>query len=81
VADTKVWRQGNAVTVGLFLGLVATKFALGTLAYFWHIDDGAGFGEVLLMIAIMIAVQAQIIHRRALALQPTAPQHAALGPR
>lgn len=81
VADNRVWRQGNAVTVGLFLGLVATKFALGTLAYFWHIDDGAGFGEVLLMIAIMIAVQAQIIHRRALALQPTAPQHAALGPR
>ncbi len=84
VADNTVWRRGNALTVGLFLGLVATKFALGALAYVWHIDDGAGFGEVLLMIAIMIAVQAQIIHRRALPLQPSpaaATQHAAPGPR
>jgi hypothetical protein len=64
-ADGKVWRQGTALTVGLFLSLIAVKFALGTVAYFLHIDDGAGFGEVLIMIAIMIAVQAQLIHRRA----------------
>lgn len=73
-ADGRIWRQGTALTVGLFLGLIATKFALGTLAYLLHIDDGAGFGEVLLMIAIMIAVQAEIIRRRALALPtPTTP--------
>lgn len=65
VADGKVWRQGTAFTVSLFVGLIVIKFALGTLAYFWGIDDGAGFGEVLVMIAIMIAVQAQIIHGRA----------------
>lgn len=69
VADGKIWRQGTALTVGLFIGLIAVKFALGTLAYFLAIDDGAGFGEVLLMIAIMIAVQAQIVHLRALALE------------
>jgi type IV secretory pathway TrbD component len=45
----------------LFLGLVAVKFGLGVLAWFAHINDGAGFGEVL----IMIAVQAQIVYRRA----------------
>jgi len=70
VADGTVWRRGTALTVGLFLGLIAAKFALGTLAYFWHVDDGAGFGEVLVMIAVMIAVQAQIIHRRASTLRP-----------
>lgn len=71
VADGTVWRQGTALTVGLFLGLIAAKFALGTLAYVWQIDDGAGFGEVLVMIAVMIAVQAEIIHRRALPLRPS----------
>lgn len=71
VADGIVWRQGTVLTVSLFLGLIAVKFGLGTLAYVWHIDDGAGFGEVLLMIAIMIAVQAQIVCGRARTLQPT----------
>jgi hypothetical protein len=66
-ADTegRVFSQGTAVTVALFLGLVAVKFGLGVLAWFAHINDGAGFGEVLIMIAVMIAVQAQIVYRRA----------------
>ena len=64
----RVLRQGTRVTVALFVGLVATKFALGTLAYFWHINDGAGLGEVLVMIAVMIAVQAELVSRRAAAL-------------
>jgi len=64
-AEGRVFSQGTAVTVGLFLGLVAVKFGLGVLAWFAHINDGAGFGEVLIMIAIMIAVQAQIVYRRA----------------
>lgn len=63
--ESRTWRKGTALTVGLFLGMVAVKFGLGALAYVEGIDDGAGFGEVLLMIAIMIAVQAQIIHLRA----------------
>ena len=71
-ADGRLWRQGTALTVGLFLGLIAAKFALGTLAFVWAIDDGAGFGEVLIMIAVMIAVQAEIVRGRALALVPVA---------
>ncbi len=62
--DGRVVRKGNAVTITLFLGLIAAKFALGTLAYFAHVSDGAGFGEIMVMIAIMIAVQAEIVYRR-----------------
>ena len=69
-----VWSKGTALTVGLFLGLIAIKFALGVLAAIQNIDDGAGFGEVLVMIAIMIAVQAEIVHRRALALVRSSPR-------
>ncbi|MET1007438.1 MAG: hypothetical protein ABWX96_17945 [Propionibacteriaceae bacterium] len=72
--DGRVLRQGTRVTVALFVGLIATKFALGTLAYFWHVDDGAGLGEVLVMIAVMIAVQAELVSRRAAELRSrTAP--------
>ena len=68
-ADGRVLRQGTRVTVALFVGLIATKFALGTLASFWHVDDGAGLGEVLVMIAVMIAVQAELVARRAATLR------------
>jgi hypothetical protein len=68
-ADGRVWRRGTALTVGLFVGLIAVKFALGALAATTGVDDGAGFGEVLVMIAIMIAVQAELIWRRALRLR------------
>jgi hypothetical protein len=70
-ADGRAVRRGTRLTVGLFLGLVAAKFALGTLAYFWHVDDGAGLGEILVMIAVMIAVQAEIVYRRAQGIRPT----------
>ena len=64
-ADGHIWRRGTALTIGLFVALIATKFALGAFASVRGIDDGAGFGEVLVMIAVMIAVQAEIIWRRA----------------
>lgn len=78
-ADTqgRVFSQGTALTVGLFLGLVAVKFGLGVLAWFAHINDGAGFGEILIMIAIMIAVQAQIVYRRAESLAQAASRQRA----
>jgi len=60
--------KGTPLTIGLFLGLVAAKFAIGTACYFLHISDDGGFGEVLVMIAIMIAFQAEIVWRRAQAL-------------
>lgn len=68
-ADGRVVRRGNVLTIALFLGLIVAKFVLGTLAYFAHISDGAGFGEIMLMIAIMIAVQAEIVYRRGQALR------------
>ena len=79
---TKVWResdglvysQGTALTIGLFLGMVAVKFGLGAWAYFAGFSDDGGFGEVLLMIAVMVAVQAELMwHRgRALGARPSA---------
>src|ERR1700755_1351897 len=42
-ADGRVFAQGTATTIGLFVGLVAAKFALGTVAYFLHISDDGGF--------------------------------------
>ena len=69
-ADGHVYSQGTVLTISLFLGLVAAKFAIGTGAYFLHISDDGGFGEVLIMIAIMVAFQAELIWRRARALTP-----------
>ncbi|GAA1847542.1 hypothetical protein GCM10009836_28980 [Pseudonocardia ailaonensis] len=64
----RVYSQGTALTVGLFLALVLAKFGLGTYAYFAHISDDGGFGEVLIMIAVMVAFQAELIWHRARAL-------------
>jgi hypothetical protein len=61
----RVYSQGTPLTIGLFLGLVAAKFAIGTACYFLHISDDGGFGEILVMIAVMIAFQTEIIWRRA----------------
>ena len=61
----RVYSQGTAFTITLFLLLVLSKFAIGTAAYFLGVSDGGGFGEVLLMIALMVAFQAQIIWNRA----------------
>jgi hypothetical protein len=69
-ANGKIYSQGTVLTISLFLALVAAKFAIGTAAYFLHISDDSGFGEVLIMIAIMVAFQAELIWRRAQALRP-----------
>ena len=66
--DGRVYSQGTALTISLFLLLVLAKFAMGTAAYFLGLSDGGGFGEVLLMIALMVAFQAQIIWVRGRAL-------------
>jgi hypothetical protein len=63
-----VYSQGTALTIGLFLGLVAVKFAMGAAAYIAGISDDGGFGEILVMIAIMVAFQAELMWRRARAL-------------
>lgn len=71
--DGHVYSQGTPLTIGLFFGLVAAKVAMGTAAYFLHISDDGGFGEILLMIAVMVAFQAELIWRRARALSPATP--------
>ncbi len=68
--DGKVLRQGTTLTVSLFIALVAFKFALGAWASIEDIDDGAGFGEILVMMSIMIAVQAELVWRRAQVIAP-----------
>ena len=69
-SDAKVYSQGTWVTIGLFLLLVGSKWIYGAIQYFEPTVAGThgGFGEIMVMIAVMIAVQAEIIHRRALAL-------------
>ncbi|WP_312774986.1 hypothetical protein [Atlantibacter hermannii] len=64
VSDGKIYSQGNALTIGLFLGLVAFKCVLGTWLYFNHPQPHNGFGEIIVLIAIMVAVQAQIVWLR-----------------
>jgi hypothetical protein len=69
---TKVWAeaghvysQGTPLTITLFLALIACKFGLGAIAYVLDASDDGGVGEVLIMIAVMMAVQAELIWRRA----------------
>jgi hypothetical protein len=68
-ADGRIFKQGTKLTVGLFLVLIAIKFGLGTLSHFTGIDDGEGLGEVMVMMALMIAVQSQLMWVRAQAMQ------------
>lgn len=74
VEDGRVYSRGTALTIGLFLGLVAAKFAIGTACYFLGITDDGGFGEILVMIALMVAFQAEVVARRARALVASADQ-------
>ncbi len=62
--DGRVFSQGTPVTIGMFLLLVTGKFAWGTWEYLQNAHPHGGFGEVLLMIAAMVAMQAQIVWRR-----------------
>ncbi|MBM9469311.1 hypothetical protein [Nakamurella leprariae] len=76
---TKVWNEGGRVlsqgttfTISLFVLMVLAKVGLGTVAYFADISDSGGFGEILLMVALMMVFQAQIIWRRA---EPLGARH------
>jgi hypothetical protein len=64
-ADGRVLARGTVLTIALFVGLIAAKFGIGTYEYLAGVRDSAGFGEVLLMIGVMVAVQAQIVWIRA----------------
>jgi hypothetical protein len=68
-ADGRIYRQGTAVTVGLFLALIVAKFGLGAYCYLDHVHASGGFGEIMMMMAVMVALQAELIKRRAAALR------------
>jgi hypothetical protein len=44
---------------------------MGTWAYFEDVSDDGGFGEILLMISVMVAFQSELVWRRA---QPLGPR-------
>ena len=59
---------------------MASRFALGTVAYLTHAGDEGGFGEIMLRIAVMVAFQAELIWRRALPLGARASSGASEAP-
>lgn len=61
----RVYARGTPLTIGLFIGLVVMKFVIGTIVYLRAIHEDAGLGEIMVMIAIMIAFSAEIVWRRA----------------
>ena len=61
----RVYSRGTPLTIGLFIGLVVMKFAIGTIVYLRGIHEDAGVGEIMIMIAIMIAFYAEVVWRRA----------------
>ncbi|CAG9167892.1 hypothetical protein CURE108131_16850 [Cupriavidus respiraculi] len=73
--DGRLYSQGTPLTIALFLLLILAKFAAGTVEYLTGTSQHGGFGEVMLLIAIMVAFQAEIVWRRALALRGERPFH------
>ncbi len=63
--DGRYMRAGTMLTVGLFIIMLAVKIGLGLYAHLNGIEDGAGFAEILIVVATMVAVQAEIVFRRA----------------
>ena len=65
----RVMSRGGVLTVGLFVALLVIKIGIGVLAYMYGINDGSSFPQVMVIVAIMIAVQSVIVRRRADALR------------
>lgn len=80
VEQGRVWSRGTPLTIGLFIGLVVSKFALGAYQVVHGISSHGGFGEVMLMIAVMVAFQAELIWRRACALRARSAADVVTGP-
>jgi hypothetical protein len=75
-SDGRVFSQGTPVTAGLFLLLVGGKFALGAWQYLHQQHPHGGFGEVLVLIGLMVALQAEVVWRRASGLSAPLSPHA-----
>ena len=65
VENGRVYSQGTPLTIGLFLALILSKFVIGFVVVYRNVNDDAGMGEIMVMIAIMIAFYAQVLWRRA----------------
>ena len=65
----RIMSRGSVLTVGLFVALLVIKIGVGVIAYLNGIHDGSGFPQVMIIVAIMIAVQGLILNRRAGALR------------
>ncbi len=72
--DGRYMRAGTMLTVGLFIAMLAVKIGLGLYTRLNGIEDGAGFAEILIVVAIMVAVQAEIVFRRAARLESSCMQ-------
>jgi hypothetical protein len=69
--------RGTPLTVALFLLLIAAKVAMGAWQAMTHQPAAhGGFGEVLLLIGVMAALQAEIVWRRASRLASDPASHA-----
>jgi hypothetical protein len=66
-----VYVQGTPTTIALFVALIAIKFVLGLYEYLHHIDSRGGAGEVMMMTALMLGFQAELVWHRAQALMVT----------
>ena len=72
--DGRIFCKGTPLTINLFLLLVGSKWIIGTLQYLYNQPtEQGGFGEILIMIAIMAAFQVEIVRRRIRVLYPDNP--------
>lgn len=70
--DGTRWAQGTALTITLFIAMIAAKLGLGSIAYVEHVNPAGGFGEIIASIGVMMLFQSEIVHRRAVRLaKPT----------
>lgn len=56
----RVYARGTMLTIGLFIALVVAKFGIAAFEYLHGQTGHGGFGEVLLMISVMVAFQAEL---------------------
>lgn len=61
----RVYTKGTVFTLSLFIGLLVVKIGMGTISYINGSSNSGTFGDILVMIALMIAFQSEVVWRRA----------------
>ncbi|AJJ12472.1 putative membrane protein [Yersinia rohdei] len=73
-SDGRIFCKGTPLTMTLFLLLIGSKWIIGTLQYLYNQPtEQGGFGEILIMIAVMAAFEVEIVRRRIRVLYPDNP--------